>query len=168
MTLKQSPNNTDSFTSPRLWDKEARAGLNAKEKKAFVDSATGYVLSKSSKLALVSTKTDDKGLLQHVHSLQLQLKQLKFHVENHNLAEVFTIVVPKDLNTTGELTKSQTGKLVVYDLFEDYSRLHRAIVANSNALYHYWINERVCEREHVLFVHNVAEEHQRIILAEVS
>ena len=141
LTLKQSPNDKDSFTSPRLWDKEARAGLNAEEKKAFVDSATGYVLSKSSKLALVSTKTDDKGLLQHVHSLQLQLKQLKLHVENHDLIDVFTIVVPKDLQTTGELTKSPTGEIVVYDLFKDYSRLHRAVVANSNAWYNSWIHQ---------------------------
>ena len=35
LTLKQSPNNKDSFKSPRMWDKEARAGLNAEEKKAF-------------------------------------------------------------------------------------------------------------------------------------
>ena len=85
LTLKQSPNDKDSFKSPRMWDKEAQAGLNAEEKMAFVDSAMGYVLPKSSKLALVSTKTDNKGLLQHVHSLQLQLKQLKLHVENHDL-----------------------------------------------------------------------------------
>ena len=33
------------------------------------------------------------------------------------------------------------SELVVYDLCKDYSRLHCAIVANSNAWYHYWINE---------------------------
>ena len=101
LTLKQAPSDKDKFETPRLWDKLTRHTLKGEEKTAFRTSVTGFVLSKSRKLSTISTKTNDEGLLKHVHSLELQLKQLKAHVIQHDIADVFTIVVPKDLSDLG-------------------------------------------------------------------
>ena len=141
LTLKQAPSDKDKFETPRLWDKLTRHTLKGEEKTAFRTSVTGFVLSKSRKLSTISTKTDDEGLLKHVHSLELQLKQLKAHVIQHDIADVFTIMVPKDLSDLGELTTTPSGAVEAYDLFEDYSKLHKTIVANSNAWYNSWIHE---------------------------
>ena len=88
---------------------------------AFINSVTGFVLPKTNKLSTVSTKTDDEGLLKHVHSLEMQLKQLKAHVINHDIADVFNIIIPKDLTDTGDLATTPNGGVEAYDLFEDYS-----------------------------------------------
>ena len=141
MTMKQKPADKETFTSPRLWNKLVRSGLNADEKKAFVDSVVTYVLPKSNKLNVVSTKVDEKGMLKQVHSLEKQLKMLKAHVQNHDISDVFTIVIPNDLHQTGDLRQSADGSPEAYDLFDDFSRIHVSMVTASNAWYHYWINE---------------------------
>ena len=140
MTLASSPADKDTFTVTKLWDKTARKTLDAEQLQVFVKAATGFVLSRTNKLAILSTKTDDDGILKHVHNLRSQLKVLEDHLVNYDLADVFTIVSVNNLETTGDLNASPDGKgPLVHNLFQDYSRLHKAEVANSNAWYHTWL-----------------------------
>ena len=69
MILDSSPADRDSYVAPRLWDKLTRANLDPEQRQVFVKAATGFVLSKGNKLAVLSTKEDDDGILKHCHNL---------------------------------------------------------------------------------------------------
>ena len=137
--LSTMPADKDSFVVARLYDKTKRDKLDTEARQAFVDAATGYILPKKDKLRTLSTKEDDDGMLTHVHNLRNQLKTIRDHVVQYDLADVFTIIVPVDLTSTGAVRNDNDGNPMVYDLFVDYPRLHAAEVATSCAWYNSWI-----------------------------
>ncbi len=142
LTLKTTPTDRNVFVPGRTWDKTLRSQLKPEEKIAFLKSATGYVLSKTNKLSVLTTKVDDDGVLTHVHNLAAQVKALRNHIIDHDLVDVFTIVVPEDISLTGNLSVDpDTKQLQAYDLFTDYMRLHPAVVATSNAWYNAWAGQ---------------------------
>ena len=146
LDVRSRPTSVGSFVSPRMWDKTQRHALEPDVKHKFVKSATGYVLTKHNKLQVLSTKTEDDGVLQHVHNLQTQLKLLRAHADDYDISDVFTIVVPLSLTTTPLLNTTADNKPETYDLFTDYTILHPTTVANSNAWYNTWAeNEYVSE-----------------------
>ena len=89
--------------APKRWDETKRHELDPDQKSAFIKEATGYALSKSNKLSLVNFKQDSEGKLEEVHQLQTQLKLLKTHLESHDIIDVFTITLPKDVLNSPEL-----------------------------------------------------------------
>ena len=139
MTLSQVPAKKDEFVVARLYDKTKRDDLDPEARQAFVDGATGAVLARKNRLRTLSTKEDDDGVLSHVHNLRTQLQTLKDHLVQYDLVDVFTIISPTDLATSGNVRSGDDGNPIVFDLFVDYSRLHKAEVASSNAWYNSWI-----------------------------
>ena len=128
ITLASTPADKNNFTVTRLWKKTEREQLDAEQLQTFVKAATGFVLSRTNKLAVLSTKTDDDGILKHVHNLRSQLKAIEDHLVNYDMV-VFTIVSVNNLSNTGDLNTDSTGTgPIVYNLFQDYSRLHKAEV----------------------------------------
>ena len=101
LTLKMTPTDRDVFVPRCTWDKTQRDQLKPEEKIAFLKSATRYVLSKTNKLSVLTTKVDDDGILTHVHNLAAQVKVLRNHIVDHDLIDVFTIVVSQDISQTG-------------------------------------------------------------------
>jgi len=141
MSMSTTPVNKDTFTPARLWDKTERHKLDPEQRQIFVKSATGYVLSKTNKLNLLSLKEDDEGVLKHVHNLRAQLQALEEHAIKHDIVDVFTIVSVDDVTNTGAINTNLDGGPLVYNLFQDYVRVHKAEVATSNAWYHTWLSE---------------------------
>ena len=121
----------------RTWDKTKRSDLDPDVKQKFVTSAQGYVLSKHNKLRLLSTSYTDGDVLKHVSSLQHQLRQLRAHAYDYDFDDVFTIVVPEDVQNHGDLTQVD-GRPQSFDLLSDFGRLHPTVIANSNAWYNLW------------------------------
>jgi hypothetical protein len=61
---------------------------------------------------------------------------LKNHLLEYDMADVFTIVVPVDINGSPELHEEQ------YNVFDDYPKLtSEELVGNSNAYYSGWIKD---------------------------
>jgi hypothetical protein len=79
--------------------------------------------------------TEDTEILKNVHNLQYQIKALKNHVVEYNMAGVFTIVVPFEINGSPELHDER------YNLFDYYPKLTLELVGNSNAYYSRWIED---------------------------
>jgi len=138
VSLRSSPQAVDKFVTTRFWNKETRKDLDMEHLAIFRKSATGFVLAKHKKLSVMSTKTDDDGVLTHVHSLQHQTKLLRDHMTTHDIVDVFHVVVPTDVATTPELQLNDDNDIIVYDLFQDYSKLTADMVAMSNAWYNMW------------------------------
>ena len=124
------------FVASKRWHRNERAKLAKDVLDIFWKSATGCVLAKNNKLEMVSIKQDDEKLLFHVKNLQTQLKALRAHCYSHDIIEVFTIVVPEDVSNSPKIG-TQT-----FDLFRDYATLHPTMVANSNAWYNNWVQEK--------------------------
>ena len=122
-------------TAGRLWDKEARSELPGDIKQAFTKAATGYVLSKHSKLQVQSLKIDDEGALAHVLSLKNQLASLRDHCVAYDIVDVFTIVLPVD----SFVNSPRVGRSLL--LFDAHPRLTPDVVANSC----YWYNRYVAQ-----------------------
>jgi hypothetical protein len=115
----------------RLYDKTKRASLSPESLQAFLKSATGYVLPKGNKLCAPAL-VDAEGHLKAINNLGVQLRLIKRHLIEHDMYDVFTIVIP-----VGNVTDSAAvGELV--SLFDAYPRLHADIIANSNTWYHLW------------------------------
>lgn len=133
LTLRDEPHE-GQFKEARLWNKLERASLAADVKLTFSKHATGYVLSKSNKLAEPVISNED-GKLNHIHNLQAQLKTLRHHMVNYDIMDVFHIVIPKDVQKTSALV----DKDLIYDLFLHHSKLTPNMVANSCE----WYNRRV-------------------------
>jgi hypothetical protein len=100
-----------------------------------VKSATGYVLTKSNKLTVFSMQDTDDDKLKQLNSLQTQLKLLRAHMQNYDILDVFTIVVPTNVLKSPLLTD------YYFDLLRDYAKLDDNIVANSCAWYNMWVQE---------------------------
>ena len=139
MILDSSPADRDTYVVPRLWDKLKREDLDCEQRQIFVKAATGFVLAKGNKLAVLSTKQDDDGILKHCHNLRTQLKALEDHAINHDIVDVFTIVSAHDITQSGAVHANPDGGPRVYNLFTDYPRLHLSEVAASNAWYNTWL-----------------------------
>jgi len=115
----------------RLYDKAKRASLSPESLQAFLKSATGYVLPKGNKLCAPSL-VDAEGHLKAINNLGVQLRLIKRHLIEHDMYDVFTIVIP-----AGSVTDSPAVSELV-SLFDAYPRLHADIIANSNTWYHLW------------------------------
>jgi hypothetical protein len=79
--------------------------------------------------------TKDTEIPKNVYNLQSQIKALKNHVVEYDMADVFTIVVPVDINGSPKLHDER------YNLFDDYPKLRSELVGNSNAYYSRWIED---------------------------
>ena len=139
LRLAQLPASQDDFIVARLYDKTKRHELDADSKQTFVDSVTGFALSKKNKLRTLSTREDDDGILAHVTNLKSQLQTLQNHLISYDVADVFTIISAHDVLTTGAILADDDGNPLAYDLFTDYPKLHVAEVAGSNAWHNTWI-----------------------------
>ena len=117
----------------RMYDKTKRSTLSPESLQSFLKSATGYVLPKGNKLSS-PVLADAEGHLKAVNNLGIQLRLLKRHLTEHDMIDVFTIVIP-----AGDVTVNPQVSEVV-SLFDAYPRLHANIVANSNTWYHLWSN----------------------------
>ena len=137
MNIVAQPRPESSAQSKRLWSKLVRHTLPADIKQTFVKAATGYVLSKTNKLSIQSYKLDDENALEHVYNLRQQLKQLETHCYQYDIKDVFTIQSPVDVANSSDLK----DPVEVYDLFNDYAKLHVSHVANSNAYYQRWVGD---------------------------
>ena len=135
LRLSQMPANQDDFIVARLYDKTKRHELDADSKQTFVDSVTGFALSKKNELRTLSTREDDDGILAHVANLKSQLQTLQNHLISCDVADVFTIISAHDVLGTGAILADDGGNPLAYDLFTDYPKLHVAEVAASNAWY---------------------------------
>ena len=69
LRLSQLPANQDDFIVARLYNKTKRQERDADSKQTFVDSVTGFALSKKNKLLTLSTRDDDDSILAHVTNL---------------------------------------------------------------------------------------------------
>lgn len=124
-----------SLSVAKTWNKLERHMLEHEDKAHFVRSATSMtVLSKSNKLNIYSLKDDDEGMLENVRNTQLQLRLLRNHAYNHDIGDVFIVVVPTNVNESSDISS------VRYNLFEDFAKLDVAMVATSNAWYNTWVD----------------------------
>ena len=146
LRLASLPANQDDFIVARLCDKTQQHPLNADSKQTFVDSVTGFALSKKNKLQTLSTREDNDGILAHFANLKSQLQTLQNHPISHDVADVFTIVSAHDVLTTGTILADDDGHPRACNLFTDCPRLHVAEVAGGNAWHDTWI---VPEQPHV-------------------
>ena len=137
VVLAKDPQATGSmFAAPKRWIRTERSALAKDIRDVFWKSATSVtVLAKTNKLEAMSFKHDDEKLLFHVKNLHTQVKTIESHFYAHDCGEVFTIVIPFDVEHSPRI-KSQT-----FDLFRDYATLHPAVVANSNAWYNNWVTD---------------------------
>ena len=119
------------FRGHKAWNKKLRVQYNSEELSAFIKSAQRCVLSKGNKLKVFSVDLDDEKKLDHVRNFGLQLKLLKAHLVDHDIYDVFKIVIPKDISSI-EFHRE------TYDLFLSYPKLTAKIVANSCAWYNGW------------------------------
>jgi hypothetical protein len=110
------------------WNKLDRKNLDSETKQLFVKSATGYVLTKNNKLTVFSMQDTDDDKLKQLNSIQTQLKLLRAHMQNYDILDVFTIVVPSNVLKSPLLTD------YYFDLLRDYAKLDDNIVANSCAV----------------------------------
>jgi len=122
-------------SAPRLWDKEKREKLTAKERSTFYEKAICYVLPKSNKFSVRPTKTKADDELKHAVQLHSQLTTVQEHMHAMDIDDVFTIVKPVGVNTTGQIESTS------YDLLCDYGKLDPQIVVLSNVWYHEWVQE---------------------------
>jgi len=120
--------------SGRTYDKTKRVDLSPENLQAFLKSANTYVLPKYNKLA-PPVSTDAEGHLKAVSNLGTQLRVLQRHLIDHDMIDVFTIVIPKGNVSASPAVAEMTS------LFTAYPRLHVDIVANSNTWYHLWATE---------------------------
>lgn len=139
MDLSDLPADMDTFSKMRRWDKLLRANLSGEERELFHTSATTQALAKHNKLCTLSTKEDEDGILKQVNNTRSQLRLLQEHMTLNDIADVFTIVSVDDVLVTGSIHEGPQGGPLVYDLFQDYPRLHAAQVAASNAWYNTWL-----------------------------
>ena len=123
-------------TAPRLWNKEQRSGLGPKERSTFYEKAIRYVLPKSNKLSVRPTKTKADDELKHAVQLRSQLTTVQEHMYAMDIDDVFTIVKPVSVGTTGQIESTS------YDLLRDYGKLDPQIVALSNVWYSEWVQEK--------------------------
>ena len=123
----------------RLYNKTERHLLDSEAKQAFINSATGFVLSKKNKLRTLSTREDDDGILAHVTNLKNQLRSIQDHLVSYDMADVFSIIGAHDIEATGSILSNDDGTPHVSDLFTDYPRLHVAEVTTSNVWYNTWV-----------------------------
>ena len=135
LTIKSTPTDVHCLQPVRTWNKLERKDLDSETKQLFVKSATGYVLTKSNKLTVFSMQDADDDKLKQLNSLQTQLKLLRAHMQNYDILDVFTIVVPSDVMKTPILTD------YYFDLLRDYAKLDDSVVANSCAWYNMWVRE---------------------------
>ena len=116
----------------RLFDKTTRKDLDAKDRQAFVRYATTWVLPKHNKLTLYTFGKEDSGTMRNIRNLQSQLKKLRRHFVSYDVVDVFSIVIPSEVDVSSQLV----SPIQTFNLFTDYQRLHVTQVANSNA----WFN----------------------------
>lgn len=119
----------ESLTS-RMYDKTTRKDLPADILQVYFKSATGYVLPKHNKLSAPDLY-DTEGQLKSINNLGVQLRLIQRHLVEHDMIDVFTIVIPEDVTTSPKVTE-------FVSLFDAYPRLHPDIIANSNTWYHLW------------------------------
>jgi hypothetical protein len=122
----------DQLKDTRLWSKSKRASLSAEALDTFASSATGYVLAKNNKLAVVSSTQSDDGKLERVRNLQQQLRAIRDHLYLHDLDDVFQIVMPTDVHNSPVISKA------IYNLCTEFPQTTGDIVAYSNAWYRKW------------------------------
>ena len=123
---------SSDFKSHKTYSKHDRKEYDSEERATFIKSAQRYVLSKGNKLKAFSMDLDDDKKLEHVRNLGLQLKLLKDHLVDHDMEDVFTIVIPKNVTSSVEILKE------TYDLFTSFPKLHPKLVDNSCAWYNSW------------------------------
>lgn len=133
LRLRRNPAPINTYQRKRNWNKLLRWSLTTEERLAFEQKASGYVLGKNNKLRVQSQLTEDDDILKNMHNLYHQVKALKAHVIEYDMMDVFTIVVPRDIQNSPE-TRRET-----YNLFDDYPKLTPEIVGNSDAYYSRWI-----------------------------
>jgi hypothetical protein len=133
LTIKSTPTDVNCLQPVLTWNKLNRKNLDSETKQLFVKSATGYVLTKSNKLTVFSIQDTDDDKLKQLNWLQTQLKLLRAHMQNHDILDVFTIVVPTNVLKSPLLTD------YYFDLLRDYAKLDDNIVANSCAWYNMWV-----------------------------
>ena len=155
--IRRSRVDPSSLTMAKIWDKLKRHTLSNEDRAHFVKSATSYsVLSKHNKLEVYSLKENDDGTLENVRNTQLQLRLLQTHAHNHDIGDVFTVVVPDNINHLPSISETR------YNLFEDFAKLDVAMVATSNAWYNTWVHaENICENMAYTFTllqNNTSEE----------
>lgn len=147
LNVRRGEPQADSFKPAKLWDKTKRHSLKPEARQAFARGATGYVLAKSNKLSVPTTTTDAEGTLTHLHNLSSQLDQLRAHMENYDMDDVFQIVIPRNAWKSPRLQSNRT-----YNLFDDYAKLTPEMVSNSNVWYNHWIeDEYIKENMHLTF-----------------
>jgi hypothetical protein len=135
LTIKSIPTDVNCLQPVHTWNKLDCKNLDSETKQLFVKSATGYVLTKSNKLTVFSMQDTDDDKLKQLNSLQTQLKLLRAHMQNYDILDVFTIVVPTNVLKSSLLTD------YYFDLLRDYAKLDDNIVANSCAWYNMWVQE---------------------------
>jgi hypothetical protein len=135
LTIKSIPTDVNCLQPVRTWNKLDRKNLDSKTKQLFVKSATGYVLTKSNKLTVFSMQDTNDDKLKQLNSLQTQLKLLRAHMQNYDILDMFTIIVPTNVLKSPLLTD------YYFDLLRDYAKLDDNIVANSCAWYNMWVKE---------------------------
>ena len=135
MVVRDERIRPSDFKSHKTYSKHDRKEYDSEERATFIKSAQRYVLSKGNKLKVFSMELDDEKKLEHVRNLGLQLKLLKDHLVDHDMEDVFTIVIPKNVTSSVEILKE------TYDLFTSFPKLHPKLVANSCAWYNSWAAE---------------------------
>ena len=135
LQVRTNPVPINNYICQRNWNKLQRWMLEADERMKFIKEASGYVLSKTNKLRVQSQLTADDEVLKNIYNLQFQIKALKNHAIEYDIADVFTIVVPVDVRASPRLQPEQ------FNLFDDYPKLTSEMVALSNAYYSRWVAE---------------------------
>ena len=140
LTISPSKQVKDTPDRLKLWDKNQRKALDAKDKQTFEEKATKWVLAKSNKLQVLSYDPTDGNALKNLGRLRTQLEALKLHMERMDIDDVMTVVVPTDVN------KSSAIHMTTYDIFTDYPQLTPEAVAVSSTWYKYYVtNEWIGE-----------------------
>ena len=135
LKIRSTPTEETSFYVPRRYDIKVRKTLVKcpEQYDIFWKSAVSNFLPKSNKFQVMSLKHDDDKLLYEVKNLQTQLQSLQDHLYAHDMAQVFTVVVPEDFHG------SPTIEDVSFNVLQDYASLHETQVAMSNAWYNTWV-----------------------------
>ena len=145
LTLRSRAPPLSCFAPVRLWNKENRENLSGEARAAFIKEATGYVLPKHNKLCVYSLSFKDEEVLSHVQDHQAKVRALEDHMRSCDILDVNTVVIPRDLKHTSVIERR------TYSCLREYSHLHAAHLANSNAWYNVWVTDK-STRENLMLV----------------
>jgi hypothetical protein len=130
--MRAIPLDYASQPSNKIWSKLTRHELSAEDRLAFEAKAGGYVLGKNNKLRVLTQAAEDDEILTKNYNLQYQVLAIKQHCYEYDIEDCMRILTPN---------RDGFPMLTEYNLFDDYMKIDPVVVAQSNVLFHRYVEE---------------------------